>query len=79
MKITIYGPAPDMVAIAEMLKHLPEGAKEILIQAPLRRAVDLKTCQRPGYLEYSASVDNKLFINLSQSSKTADYEVKVTC
>ena len=79
MKLSIYGPAPDMKAITAMLTKIPESAKEVLIQAPLRRAVDLKPCQRPGHLEYTASVDNKVFIHLSQPTETADYEIKVTC
>jgi len=78
MKLHIYGPAIDVRAIAEMMKHVPEDADTVIIQAPPRRAVDLRPCQRPGYLEYAASVDNKLFVHLSQSSPTAEYEVKVT-
>lgn len=79
MKIAIYGPMPDGKAIVEILKRIPADAKETIIQAPPRRAIDLRPCQRPGYLEYTASVDDKVFIHLSQSSETSNYEVKVTC
>ena len=78
MKIHIYGPMPDGLAITEILKRLPADANEVIIQAPPRRAIDLKACQRPGCLEYSASVDSKLFIHLSQVSPTAPYEVKTS-
>lgn len=78
MKISIYGPRPDGLAIAEIIKHIPAKAQETIIQAPPRRAVDLRPCQRPNHLEYTASVDNKVFIHLSQTSETANYEVKVT-
>jgi hypothetical protein len=78
MKISIYGPRPDGLAVAEILRHIPEGAKEAIIQAPLRRAIDLRPCQRPGVLEISASVDNKVFIHLSQDRPDSTYKVVVT-
>jgi hypothetical protein len=78
MKISIYGPHPDGAAIAELLKHIPEDAAETIIQAPPRRAIDLRPCMRPGHLEYCASIDNKRFVHLSQVSETAPYTVKIT-
>ncbi len=79
MVTTVYGPWPfDPAALAELLRHVPEGHKHVVVQAPQRRATDLRPCQRPNHLEYSASVDNKIFIHLSQSSPTAPYEVKLT-
>ena len=78
MKISIYGPMPDGNAVRELLKYIPADAKEVIMQAPPRRAADLRPCQRPNHLEYVASVDNKVFIHLSQASETATYEVKVT-
>ena len=78
MKISIYGPMPDGSAIAELLKHIPADAKETIIQAPPRRAIDLRPCQRPGVLEYAASVDNKLFIHLSQATTDSPYKVVIT-
>jgi hypothetical protein len=78
VKISIYGPHPDGQAIAELLKHLPEDSAEATIQAPPRRDIDLRPCMRPGVLEYAMSVDNKVFVHLSQRTETSNYEVKVT-
>jgi len=79
MKISIYGPLPiDGAAIAELLKHIPEDAKDVLIQAPPRNAIDRRPCQHPGWLFYSASIDNNTFLHLSQQGPTARYEVKKT-
>lgn len=78
MKVSIYGPMPDGPAIAELLKHLPADSKEAIIQAPPRRAIDLRPCQRPNHLEYVMSVDNKVFVSLSQPSPTAEYKVTVS-
>lgn len=78
LKISVYGPLPDMLALAELVKHVPPEAKEVVVQAPLRRAVDLRPCQRPGVLEMSASIDNCKFLHLSQLTTTAPYEVKTT-
>jgi hypothetical protein len=62
MKIEIYGPEVEPEHLAALLAQVPKDAQHVLIQAPLRRALDLKACQRPNTLEYVASVDNKTFI-----------------
>ena len=77
MKISVYGPCPDMMALGEAIKHIPLNSKEAVVQAPLRRAMDLRACQRPGWLELSISVDNKVFIHLSQEGEGKPYGVKV--
>lgn len=79
MKITIYGPLPlDTLAMAKLLSEIPEDAKEVVIQAPPRNGMDRRPCQHPGWLFYNASVDNRRFIHLSQSSSAAPYEIKHT-
>lgn len=78
-RVFIYGPLPiSGEAVEEILKHIPLDAEYAIIQAPPRRALDLRPCQRPGVLEMSASVDNSRFIHLSQLTTTAPYVVKVT-
>jgi hypothetical protein len=77
LKIGIYGPCLDMVALGELIKHIPVGSKEVVIQAPARRAIDLRACMRPGWLEYSASVDNKVFIHLAQEGEGKALSIKV--
>lgn len=79
LKINIYGPADllDMMALGELIKHIPVGASEVIVQAAPRRAIDLRACQRPGWLEYSASVDNKTFIHLAQEGEGKPYGIKV--
>lgn len=80
MKISIYSPLglPDLAALAELLSHVPSDTKEVIVQAPPRRAIDLRSCQRPGHLEYAASCDNKVFVHLSQVTASGPYSVKVT-
>lgn len=77
MKISIYGPCLDMQALGEALKHVPVGSNEVIVQAPARRAPDLRPCQRPGWLELSLSVDNKIFIHLIQEGEGKPYGIKV--
>ncbi len=63
MKLEIFGPLPyEHDHLVALIKLVPEDAKHVIIQAPYRRAVDLKACQRPNTLEYVASVDNAKFI-----------------
>jgi hypothetical protein len=63
MKTEIYGPLPyETEHLAELLKLIPLDAKNVVVQAPHRRPVDIKACQRPGCLELAASVDNSKFI-----------------
>jgi hypothetical protein len=63
MKVEIYGPLPyETEHLAELLKLIPLDAKHVAIQAPHRRPMHLKTCQRPGCLELAASIDNSKFI-----------------
>jgi hypothetical protein len=63
MKTEIYGPLPyETEHLAELLKLVPLDAKHVVVQAPHRRPVDIKACQRPGCLELAASVDNSKFI-----------------
>ena len=63
MKLEIYGPLPyEYEHLTELLKLVPADTKHVLIQAPYRRPIDLKACQRPDTLEYSASIDNAKFI-----------------
>jgi hypothetical protein len=69
LKIQVFGPCLDMMALGELIKHIPVGSKEVMVQAPPRRAIDLRACQRPGWLEYSASVDNQTFIHLIQEGE----------
>ena len=83
MKISIYAPTPEGTelnpdAIAEILRYVPTGTEAVVLQAPPRRSVSLRACQRPGHLEYEASCDNKLFIFLSQPRPNGPYTVKVT-
>ena len=66
MKLKVYGIDVDMSMLMKLLECVPEGTEECLVQAPMRRAMDLKACQRPGVLEYVASCDNKIFVHLSQ-------------
>lgn len=77
MKISIFG-QPDMLALAEAIKHIPPEASEVFIRCPQRNSIANKPCQHPGWLFLDVSVDNKTFINLVQKSPTAPYEVKVT-
>jgi hypothetical protein len=65
VKIEIYGPEPEYDHMLGLLKAIPQGAKHVVVQAPLRRASDLKLCQRPDTLEYAASVDGQTFIYYS--------------
>lgn len=63
MKLEIYGPLPyEYEHLTALLKLVPEDAKHVVIQAPHRREVHLKACQRPDTLEYAASVDSQKFI-----------------
>lgn len=76
LKIEIYGPLPlEADAMAKLLAEIPEDAKHVIIQAPPRNSMDRRACQHPGWLFYTASVDNQRFIHLSQSSLTAPFKV----
>jgi len=77
MKIEIYSPEVDVEHLSALLKHIPSDAKHVIVQAPLRRATDLKACQRPNTLEYVASVDNKTFIHYSHHPEKG-VTVKIT-
>lgn len=80
MKITIYAgnTRPEPAAIAELIKHIPEESKVVIVQATPRRAIDLRACQRPGHLEYVANCDDKVFLFLSQPGLCGPITVKVT-
>jgi hypothetical protein len=78
MKVAIYGKEPDMLAIAEMMKHVPNDTQEVLFKCPQRIGIDVKPCQHPGWLIYDANLDNTKFINLVQKSATAPYEVTLS-
>lgn len=78
MKISIYGPQPhDTAALSALIKAIPEGIDTVVIQAPPRREKHLLNCQRPGWLEYVASCDDKVFIHLHQQTPTSEYILKV--
>lgn len=76
MKISTYGPPPNMRALAEIIKYIPPDSENVLIQTPLRNSIDRRACQHPGWLFYDASCDNKVFLHLSQASEMSPYEVK---
>ncbi len=78
MKISIYGPLPDPSAVAEILRHLPADAKDVVVQAPPRNSMDRRPCQQPGWLVYTASVDNSKFITVVQRTDTGPFEVQVS-
>ena len=78
MTIKVFGPEPDMRALAECIKFIPPDSKEAIIKAPLRNAVDVRPCQRPNWLVYDVSVDNKFFINLVQRSPDTTYEINLS-
>lgn len=78
LTIKVYGPAPEMEALAKLLAHVPSGSIEVIIKAPLRNAVDRRPCQQPNWLIYDASIDNKVFINLVQRTPTSAYEITIT-
>lgn len=70
MIVKIYGPEPrDEALLAELMKLIPEGAEQVYIRCPVRNPINLRTCQRPGVLEYNASVDNKVFIYATNDAK----------
>lgn len=79
MKITIYcgNTKPESPAIAALLEAVPETTATITIQAPIRRPIDLRACQRPGHLEYVANCDDKVFLHLTQVSPTSPFNIKV--
>jgi hypothetical protein len=77
MKIEIFTPGLEHEHLVELLRQIPEGAKHVIVQAPLRRAVDLRACQRPNALEYVASVDNSVFIHYTHHPANGT-TVKVT-
>lgn len=77
MKLTIYGPQPhDTKALSVLIAAIPDGVQNVVIQAPLRREPYLKACQRPGWLEYIMSCDDKVFIHLHQQTVTSEYIIK---
>lgn len=79
MKLTIFGPQPhDTKALATLIAAMPDGTQTAIITAPLRREPYLKACQRPGWLEYVMSCDDKVFIHLHQQTTTSEYILKVT-
>lgn len=78
LSIKIYGTVLDMRAIAEIVKYIPPTAQEVKVTSPPRVPIDARPCQHPGTLFLDASVDDKLFIHLEQSSPTAEYTVKST-
>lgn len=77
MKINIYGPDLSMEALAEMIKHIPPDAVEVIIKCPLRKSVAERACQHPNRLTYDASCDNKIFIHLIQDGPTGKFEILV--
>jgi hypothetical protein len=78
MKLSIYGPQPhDTAALAALIAAIPEGTEFALIQAPPRREPYLKACQRPGWLEYVAECDGKVWVHLHQQTSTSEYILKV--
>jgi hypothetical protein len=76
MKVELYGPTIDTGVLAEVFKCIPEGTKHVVVQCPPRRAPDLRPCQRPGVIEYTASCDNATFIHVSEINGV--FTVKVT-
>ena len=56
MKITIYGPPPEVPYLAQLIAALPQDATDVVIQAQPRRVPGSKICMRPGWLEYTATV-----------------------
>ena len=70
MIVKIYGPEPrDEVLLAELMKHVPEDAEQVYIRCPVRNPMNIRVCQRPGVLEYVASVDNRVFIYVTSDIK----------
>jgi len=80
VKISVYGPSSDldMVALGELIKHIPPESVEVLIKCPVRKSVRERVCQLPNHLFYDASCDNTTFVHLVQSSPTAEFVVTVT-
>lgn len=78
MTIKVFGPAPDMRALAECIKFVPPDSTEVLVRAPLRNAIDRRPCQQPNWLIYDVSADNKFFINLIQKAPDAAFEVNIS-
>lgn len=78
MKISIYGPELNMVALGEMIKIIPPDALDVLIKCPLRKSVRERACQFPNRLTYDASVDNKFFIHLIQDGPTGKFEITLS-
>lgn len=80
MKLAVYGPSSDldMVALGELVKHIPPESVEVLIKCPVRKSVRERACQHPNHLFYDASCDNKTFVHLVQSSPTAEFVVTVS-
>ena len=78
MKISIYGACPEPAMIAELVKHIPEGTKEVVVQSHARKPLGIKECQHPGVLFMDASLDDKAFLHMRQDTVTSEIQVKRT-
>ena len=75
LTIKVFGPAPDMQALAKVIESLPSECSEVVIKAPVRNEPNRRPCQHPNWLTYEASADNKFFVTVIQKSVGAAYEV----
>lgn len=78
MKISIYGACPEPAMIAELVKHIPEDTKDVVVKSNARNPLGIRPCQHPGVLFMDASLDNKTFLHLQQDTPTSEIQVKRT-
>ena len=76
MKITTYGAKPEPALLAALIPHIPEDAKVVMIQTPLRNPPNAKPCQMPNGVIYEANIDNVKFITLIHRSPSHEPEIK---
>ena len=76
MKITTYGAKPEPALLAKLMEHIPDDARVVMIQTPLRNPPNAKPCQMPNGVVYTANIDNVKFITLIHRSPNHEPEIK---